>query len=278
MEKNTKTLKDYQKAGQALYDKLHLATYPVAISYIQTEKDIPEGVMRPSVFGKKMALCQAFTQARRWGVSVAMTADDNFCTPATGFHQWVNISREDLIESQVRQGWHKDAEAEKIRINAFFDFLGEKGIERLRRYCGFVCSPLHESLIVPDTVLVYGDGVQLTHLIHALSYEYKHVPFSFFEGFAESCFKGGLLPHITGKPQVVLPGAGDRSFAAICEHEIGIGVPGPLVFYLLEHLFKTGGGMNIGYPSRTLLPMDLDETITPGFQFLREKIEKIKNK
>ncbi len=273
MKKNAKTLKDYQKAGQELYDRLHLSTYPVAIHYIQTEKDIPEGVMRPSVFGKKMALCQAFTQSRRWGISVAMTADDNFCTPSSGFHQWANISKEDLIESQVRQGWHKDAEAEKTRINAFFDLLGKEGLDQLRRYCGLVCSPLNASLIVPDTVLVYGDGVQITHMIHALSYAYRHVPFSFFEGFAESCFKGGLLPFITGRPQIVLPGAGDRSFAGIGEHEIGIGVPGSLLFDLLENLFKTGGAMNIGYPNKTLLPMDLDETITPGFQFLREKMK-----
>ena len=51
---------------------------------------------------------------------------------------------------------------------------------------------------------------------------YKHVPNSSFEGFGESCFKGGLLPFATGKPQIVIPGAGDRSFAGISENELGV--------------------------------------------------------
>ncbi len=273
-----KTLEDYRKAGQELYHKLHLSTYPIGIAYIKDVKEIPEGVMRPSALGKKMALCQAFTQARRWGMSIAMTSDDNFCTPSTAIHRWEDISTEDLIESQVRQGWHKDIEAEKKRIEGGLRLLGGEQLERSAEYCGLVCSPLPETLISPDSVLIYCDGTQLTHLIHALSYEYKYVPISSFEGFGESCIKGGFIPFVTQTPQVVIPGAGDRSFAGISEHELGIGLPAFLLFYVIENLFKTGGEMNIGFPMRSILPMDLDENLTPGFKFIREKIDKIKPK
>lgn len=269
-----KKIEKYRKAGRELYDALHLSTFPVAIKYIKREREIPQGVLRPSSFGKKMALCQAFTQSRRWGATVAMTSDDNFCTPATAMHRWVDISKEDLIKSQVIQGWHKNAAAEKMRISSFFEFLSREGLEKLEHYHGLICSPLPDTLVVPDVVLVYGDGVQLTHIIHALSYEYKHVPMSFFEGFAESCMKGGLLPFVTGRPQIVIPGAGDRSFAGITENELGIGIPASLLAYVLDNLFKTGGMMNIGYPLRQILPTDLSEHLTPGFQFMREKIDK----
>ncbi len=263
-------------AGKKLFETLHLATYPVAIKYIKDKSEIPEGVMQPSPMGKKMSLCQAFFYSRKIGLSVAMTADDNFCTPATGFHQWVDVSIEDLLQSQVEQGWHKNEEAEKKRIIDGYSKLLAFEQLKPKAYCGFVCSPLHETIVEPDSILVYCDGAQLTHLIHALSYEYKHVPFSQFDGFGESCVKGGLLPFVTNQPQIVIPGAGDRSFANIQDHEVGIGIPGNLLDYVLENMFKTGGEMNSGFPLKSMVNMDLDENITPGFKFLREKFDEKK--
>ncbi len=83
---------DYKTAGEKLYHQLHLATYPVAIKYIKNEDEIPKDATMPSVFGQKIALCQAFRQARSWGMTVAMTAKDNFCTPATAIHKWRPIA------------------------------------------------------------------------------------------------------------------------------------------------------------------------------------------
>ena len=44
------------------------------------------------------------------------------------------------------------------------------------------------------------------------------------------------------------------------------------LFYIMENLFKTGGTMNIGFPQKTLIPMDLNEDLTPGFKYLWDKI------
>ena len=267
-----KTLEEYRKAGKDLYNRLHLSTYPIAIKYIKDMGEVPEGVMQPSAFGQKMSLCQAFTQSRRWGGSLVMTSEDNFCTPATAFHGWERISAEELIESQVRQGWHRDIEAETRRIEGGMNIL--KTHEG--KYCGFISSPLPETVVIPDTVLIYCDGVQLTHLIHAVSYEYKYVPVSSFEGYGESCIKGGYAPFVTQTPQIVIPGAGDRSFAGIMDHELAMGLPEFLLFYVLDNLFKSGGEMNIGYPMRFLMPMNITEDITPGFKFLRGKMDEKK--
>jgi hypothetical protein len=81
-----------------------------------------------------------------------MTADDNFCTPATAFHGWADITKEDLIESQVRQ-------AEERRVEGALMLLRSKGEDRLKAYHGFVSAPLKDTKMVPDTVLIYGDGV-----------------------------------------------------------------------------------------------------------------------
>lgn len=269
-------LDEFRKAGEDIYHKLHLATYPIAVTYIKDETEIPEGTFRPSKDGKKLSLCQAFTLSRKWGLQVAMTPEDNFCTPATAFHGWVDISKEDLIESQVRQGWHKDRQAEERRIEGAWLLLRSKGENWLKAYKGFISAPLKDAKMLPDTVLIFGDGVQLTHMIHAISFEYKQPLHSFFEGFGESCVKGGLLPFMLDSPQVVIPGMGDRAFAAIGDHELAIGMPARTVFTLLENLFKTGGVMNMGYPAKSMLAMDINENITPGFKFLHDKIKKKK--
>ena len=268
----------YQEAGRRLTKMLRLYTDPVAIKYIRDIDEIPPKAVRPSVRGQKWSLCQAYSYSRKWRMHVAMTSGDNFCVPATAAHRWEYVPQEDLIESQVRQGWHKDREAEEKRFRFFRDFVGEENFARMAEFKGFICSPLAETIIEPDSILIYGDGVQITHIIQSLSYEFKYPVASSFEGFGESCQKGALIPFLTGKPQVVIPGMGDRAFSGTTENEIAIGVPGSLLFYTMENLFKAGGRLNMGQPARTVLPNNITETITPGFAFMHGKIQEYKNK
>lgn len=274
-------LDDYKKAGQELYHKLHLPSYPVAIRYIKSENEAPENAIRPSASGQKWSLCQAFTYARRWGWHSAMTSDDNFCVPSSAMHKWVDVSGDDFIESQVQQGWHKSREAEKNRYNfSQLLFAGEQGEERLKtakEYTGFICSPLTDAIVEPHSILVYGDGSHINHIVQALCYDYTFPVTSSFEGFGESCVKGGFIPFIMGRPQVVIPGMGDRSLSGTFDHEIAIGFPASLLGTVLEYLFKTGGPRNVGLPVKTLLPMGLTESITPGFSYLRKKIDESKS-
>ena len=271
-----KTIDDYRKAGQELYDKLHLSTYPIAIKYIKGVAEIPQGTRRPSDKGQKWSLCQAFTYARRWGWSVAMTSDDNFCTPSSVSQGWEEVPREDLIQSQVLQTWHKDLEAQER-----FSRTSSGGRESPGKpggYKGFICSPLPETIIIPDSVLVYGTGENITHIIHALAYEGENIPTSSFSGFGESCSKGALMPFLTQKAQIVIPGTGDRTFSGTYDYEIAIGLPADLLFFVIEHLLVTGGRLNMGHPVKTLLPQSITESLTPGFKYLREKIDELKKK
>jgi hypothetical protein len=73
---------------------------------------------------------------------------------------------------------------------------------------------------------------------------------------------------------VVIPGMGDRSFAGISPEELAVGLPASKLSVVLDNLFKSGGRLNIGQPVKTLLAMGLDESITPGFTFLRNIIDR----
>jgi len=273
-----KTLEDYQKAGTDLHNKLHFSTYPVAIKYIKEKSEIPKTAIWPSKNGFKLALCQAFTHVRRFGGQIAMTADDNFCVPGTGLHHWADITEDELIEGQMMQEWHKDRAAEKKRISALKAYHTDEELEKAAEYCGFLCCPLKDTQFIPDSIIIYCDGEQLTSMIHSLCYEYKHPPSSYnvFEGFSESCVKGGLLPFLKQAPQVFIPGAGDRVFGNCLPHEVGLGIPGDLLFYLLDNLFLTGGSQNPGYPFNSFVSFGLDENITRGFKYLRDVIDKKK--
>jgi len=271
-------LDNYRMVGRDIYERLHLATYPVAIKYIRKMGEIPAGFIRPTALGQKASLCQAFTYARRFGFQVAMTADDNFCTPATVMHRWVDVPVGVLIESQLHQGWHRDADAERRRIEHGRSMIGKANLPKLQQYMGFICSPLPDAQFEPDTVLIFGNGEAITHIIHALTYGGENFPTSSFEGFAESCLKGGLIPFITGVPQVVIPGMGDRAFSGVYDYEVALGLPARLVFDVSADLFKTGGRLNMGQPVKTLLPQSLTETITPGFKFMRDKMDEYKKR
>jgi uncharacterized protein (DUF169 family) len=267
-----------RKLGEELYHTLHLPTWPVGITYLKKIEEIPADTLRPSAIEQKWSLCQAFTYARRHGWLIAMTAEDNFCVPSSAFHKWVDVSDEDLVESQVIQGWHKSRAAEQNRFNfsqnLFVGPDGAKTLEKMKEYMGFLCFPLHKAPREPDTILVFGDGTHINHLIQSLCYDYTTPVMSAFEGFGESCFKGGMLPFLTGRPQIVLPGMGDRAFAGISPDELAIGLPGSLLDEVVENLFKSGGKLNIGLPVKALLPMGLDESITPGFGYLKSKVKK----
>ncbi|MCP4760933.1 MAG: DUF169 domain-containing protein [archaeon] len=267
-------IEEYREAGEEIYHKLHLGSFPVAIKYIQSLDDIPDYVIRPKNKGRKMSICQGFHQSRRFGETIAVTVEDNFCTPATLAHGWIDLSKEEFIESQLRQQWQKDEKAQRKRVEKMF--ATQFSMVRSMGYCGMISSPLNKTKVIPDTVLIFGDGPQMTQIIHALSYEKKkkYRVESSFEGFGESCGKGGLLPHIMKRAQLVLPGMGDRSFAGIQDHELAIGMPGDYIFYVNEHMFQTGKSRGMGMPVKHLIPMSLTASLTPGFEYLQELIDK----
>jgi len=251
---NDEALDEYIYASNELYDKLRLLTYPIGIKYISDESQIPNEVFQPSKLGMKFTLCQSFTMARRYGRTVAMTFADNKCITSSFLHGWEEISEEDLIHSQVISGYHKNEESERrIHKQVYDEFLNEDARKITKNHKGFIVCPLKSAQVIPDTVLIYGDPAQMTHIAHALAYEGKFILKSSFAGYGESCLKGGLLPLISDEPQLVLCGTGDRILALTKEEEMAIGLPAQLLLYVNKYLLKAGGPTNMGQPVRFAL-------------------------
>ena len=267
-----KTVEDYQQTGKELWNDLRLSTLPVAVKYIKDVSEIPEGFIRPSKIGETWSLCQAFTYARRNGESSAMTKEDNFCVPSSYAQGWLKASYEELIESQVLNKWRKDYDSEiRCQLSAAADYATKENIKKSREYMGFLVAPLTNTGFVPDTILIYSNPGQAVHIVQALSYEGKHVITSIFNGFGESCIKGALKPFLTGTPEVILPGAGDKAVSGTRDDEVAVAIPGHLLFYIKENLFKTGSEFNLGYPYKKTRKQ-IDHTFLPGWEYLKKKI------
>jgi uncharacterized protein (DUF169 family) len=274
----TEAIEDFRDIGKGIYDKLRLLTYPVAIKFIKDFEEIPEKAQRPSKMGQNITLCQSFTMARRWGSHVAMTYEDNACITSSLVHQWKKVPLKDIIESQVMSGYHKDAKAE-LRVQSHYSELSNKeNYLKIKDHIGFIVSPLTRTIIKPDIVLIYGDPAQMTHIVHALSYEGKYLVKSAFIGFGESCLKGVLIPYVTNNPEVVLPGTGDRTLALTKEEEMAIGMPANLVPYVDKMLFKAGGPFNMREPSRFYVGSIPKGFGPPAWNFLKRKVKKKERK
>ena len=287
MPKKNYTLEDYRRVGQEFFDRMHLPTYPIAVKFIKSVDEIPEGVGRPELEGFKMSICQILSKARRLGEAWALTAVDNFCTPVTFGMGWVEgITIDEFIESQVKQKWDKDPEALKKVAEDTEKYKSGTGYERLRKQgkqlitlqkmgnIGMMTAPLHNTPFIPDTIVVYGTPLQVNYLIDALSIEKKrkYEIKSLFQGFGE-CTKGTLQPYLMQKPDIIIPGNGDRSYGGIQDYEIGIGMPADHAFYALENLFKAWKGQGKFIPFKQEFP-NVDERITPGYIYMREIIDR----
>ena len=267
------TIEQYQQIGREIWNDLRLATYPVAIKYIKDESEIPNDFVQPSKVGESWTLCQAITYARRNQTCSVMTKEDNFCVPSSWGQGWLKLPWEEFVQSQILNQWHKDYESEiRCQMASGADWASEENLKRVAEHCGFLVAPLTSAPFIPDSILLYCNPGQATHIIHALSYEGNHVVTSSFTGFGESCIKGALKPFLTGTPEVILPGTGDQVVSGTHAHEMAVAVPGQLLFTIKKNIFQTGGEKNIGYPLQAPRTK-IDNSFLPGWVYLKEKME-----
>ncbi|MHA1671110.1 MAG: DUF169 domain-containing protein [Promethearchaeota archaeon] len=278
MVNNKYTIKDYQKTGQKFYDKLRLLTFPVAIKYFKDESEIPNkiGIIRPSKINQRITLCQAYTITRRWGRDVVMTFEDNHCITSSFVNEWAPMPSKEILKSQIISKYHKNARAElNIQLEFAKNFKKEDR-EKIKGNIGFISSPLNKTCVIPDVILCYGNPAQITHIIHALTYEGRNlITDQAFMGYGESCLLGVLTTFLKNKPQIVLPGEGDRTYGMTTENEMAIGLPPDKLFYIMKNLFKSADKFNFGMPSKFMILDTPFPMGPPAFRFLNRQYKRL---
>lgn len=250
---------DWSKKAEALNRLIRPLTFPIAVKLVESAEQFPEKTRRPfRDMGFKTNPCVAMTMARKYGWTVGMTADDNACPIAAYTYGWSESESEAkkaLVDFMVVMRYSANADAARTSLEGAQQVKLAKG-----KYAGMVFSPLERTRIEPDLVMVFCNSAQLMRLVHGATQETGESVQSVFSGRAGTCTEGVLQTFKSGKPNVVLPGNGDRVWAMVQDDEIAFAVPASWLDPVTRGLEATHQ-MGIRYP----IPVDVRHAPTfPG--------------
>lgn len=231
-------LEKYRKLGQELFDKLRLFTFPIAIKILKKGEEIPGNgkFFRPhEFFGDWLPTCTAHFTTRHTGVSFYFEGEDIECCPSSYLYYGLDECKnhpEPVYEGWARYaGYKKDLAAEKSSRATDYTFKpGE--------IQGFITSPLNNTLVEPDVVLIYCFPVSLGHLILAATYEGDCIN-SDFNGMESSC-KGVVKTYKTNQCNVGCPGYGDHVVGIASDFEMLFFIPESKLEMIVKNIFKAG--------------------------------------
>jgi uncharacterized protein (DUF169 family) len=220
--------------GEKLRYLVNPSTFPVAVKILQKEDEIPKKAKRPlRDLGVKMAPCQGSSMARRYGWTLAFTNEDQGCAIAAHTYGWERAKNSaGAIHFLTRMNYASSEEA-AAEVLAGFKTL-EMDNDPIVVY-----SPLERTKIEPDVILIYVNPAQLMRLIHGATCHTGRPIESSFSGRAASCTEGVIGAYLDNSLKVVVPGNGDRVWAACQDHEMIMAVPAAKLPELVDGLEKT---------------------------------------
>jgi uncharacterized protein (DUF169 family) len=215
-------------------------TFPLGIRMAKPGEPLPEKVRRPSQdMGIKVAICQTFSIARRYGWGLAVGRDDLSCPlakTAFGFEQVLPYYAEGnlacgMYTATPEAGARTEAEVPKFALGEF---------ERI------IVAPLGRATFEPHVVLVYANAAQVMRLVAAALYQRGGRIHSSFSARLD-CADAVIETMHTGHPQVILPCYGDRIYGQTEDHEMAFTVPWAEAEALVAGLQGTHQG-GVRYP------------------------------
>lgn len=234
---------------------------PLGLKMLAEGDELPVKVkLSGEDFNKRLAICQVFSMARKFGWTMAVSKEDQSCPigsivlgfqPAVDFYKEGNLC-EGMYTANKAAG--ANSEAKVLRLP-----------EGKYRY--LVAGPLEKIDYQPDIVLVYGSPAQVMRMVQGALYMDGGNITSTFSGRAE-CSETVVQTLISGKCQVLLPGNGERVFGQTQDHEMAFTMPWSKVENTLKGLAATHKG-GVRYP----IPAWLNYQVT--FPLKYQKLEEL---
>jgi len=248
---------DWSAQAQVLNQFVRPQTFPLAVKMVAREDEFPAKTRRPvRDMGFKTTVCVAMAMTRKYGWTVGLTPEDNFCPVAALFYGWARQPAEiesDLFAFIKDMNYAASDGALETMISAAKTFQAQTG-----RFGGIVFSPLELGRIDPDLVMIFGNSAQMMRLVHAATRETGRSITSVFSGRFGACNEGVLQTLKTGQPQVVLPGNGDRVWGMVQDDEIVFTIPASM----LEHVTA---GLEATHRAGVRYPIPIDVRHSPNF-------------
>ena len=207
-------------ASRTLHELLLLRYEPVAVKMVESDADVPENAINPKRdMGKHMALCQAYSLARRNKKTIYIDKASEWCWCPMVCMGYVDSNPEsesfDLLSRFIGI---PDMEAAKKFFSEFPRFPFGK-------YQGIVAAPLCSCSFEPDVVLVYANPAQTRMMIGAIKQQTGKLVETEFD-VIDSCAYDTVLPIQTGQYRVTFPDPGEYERALADEDEVILSVPG----------------------------------------------------
>ena len=232
-----------QALDQALSQHLRPATYPLAIRLLAPGEAFPERCKRPQRdLHEQIAICQAFTFARRYGWVLGLTRDDVSC-PLAKVVWGLEPMLDYYLSGMTCAGMYTETPAAGVVSEAAVDKWA------YGQWQGLVVAPLQRASFAPHVVLIYGNAAQVMRLVSARLWKDGGRVSSSFAGRID-CADAVITAMQRDECQVVLPCYGDRIFAQTEDGEMAFSIPATKIATLLEGLEGTHhGGVRYPIPS-----------------------------
>jgi uncharacterized protein (DUF169 family) len=214
-------------------------TFPVGIRMLRPGEPPPDKVRRPAEMGIKVAICQTFSIARRYGWALAVGRDDLSCPlakTAFGFEPVLPY----YAEGNLACGMYVETPEAAARTEAEVPKFAHGEYERM------LVAPLGRATFEPAVGLVYGNSAQVMRLVAAALYRRGGRLSSSFSARLD-CADAVIETMQSGEPQVILPCYGDRIYGQTEDNEMAFAFPWGRAGELVEGLHGTQRG-GIRYP------------------------------
>jgi len=205
-----KVLRDF---SEAVEEHVRPETYPVTIKMLRKGDTAPKKLLKPTKdFGHRVALCQVWTMVRRWGLSLVVMKEDQYCPFAAinfGFSKTPKFYR----EGNVALGYY----AKDLKAGAKL----EAEVPRFPygKYIGLLAAPLSVANFKPDMVAIYGNSCQMMRLVNAYLWS-KGGRLENSLTARAACTE--IIPKTinSGEPGVVIPCYGEREWGMTESNEL----------------------------------------------------------
>lgn len=207
-----------QSLGIDIERYARVATFPLGISMLGPGVEIPSKAKIPERdFGHRIAVCQSYVIARRFGWTMAVSRGDINC-PLTRIAHGFDSPTPDYTRGELCCGMYTSTLEAGARMEA--------GVPKFApgTYSTILSFPLSRADRTPDVVLVYGNSAQVMLLLAAALHErggYLTCQFS----PRLDCSESVVRTMQTGEPQVILPCYGDRAIGGTEDHEMAFAFP-----------------------------------------------------
>ena len=209
---------DLKEVNEALNTYVRLQQFPIALRVCQSEAEIPDRARRPKRdLGHKIALCQSFSMARRYGWTVASGKEDQVCpfgAVAMGFLPL----KPGLLDGSFHEAGglgSKERGAKSMQDMPKLEY---------GKYSHLLVAPLHAATFEPHVIVIYAMPAQVGRLVQgALYHRGGSLPSTAAIGIACSRLIGATI--LSDECQVVVAGGGDRIMALTQDHEMAFTIP-----------------------------------------------------